>query len=62
MDKLKTEAEIAQLQANTMKLQAEMMSLLVNTLKTSRENRWLPIVYAIGFLGAAAAFAKLFLH
>jgi hypothetical protein len=55
LDILKTEADIA-------KLQAEAMKLLAETHKINRENRWMPVVYAVGFLGAAAGFAKLFLH
>jgi hypothetical protein len=55
LDVLKTEADIAKLQAETMKLLAEGQ-------KINRENKWMPVAYAVAFIGAAAAFAKLFLH
>ena len=62
MDTIKTETEIA-------KMNAEIAKLIAETIRTNRENRWAPVVQASGLLAAGAAlvtggaaFAKLFLH
>jgi uncharacterized membrane protein YjjP (DUF1212 family) len=55
LDRIKMRADIRKLNIEAEKLHAE-------TLKIQRENKWMPIVYTIGFFGAAAAFAKLFVH
>jgi len=44
------------------KMRAEISKIMADTIKTNRENWWMPVVYAVAFLGTAEVFAKLFLH
>ncbi|HHT8992745.1 TPA: hypothetical protein ACT5B2_003789 [Burkholderia cenocepacia] len=62
VDILKTEAEIGKLVMEASKLNAETSKLQAETAKLNREARWLPFVQSAVLFGAAAAFAKLFLH
>ncbi|WP_157636822.1 hypothetical protein [Burkholderia ubonensis] len=62
MDTIKTETEIA-------KMNAEIAKIMAETIKTNRENRWAPVVHSSSFLAAGAALvaggvalARLFLH
>jgi hypothetical protein len=55
LDTMKAETEIE-------KMRAEISKIMADTIKTNRENWWMPVVYAVAFLGTAEVFAKLFLH
>jgi hypothetical protein len=69
LDTVKTETEIAKMNAEILKIIDERMKVSQETIKIERENRYAPLVYATGFMGAGAgllaagaALAKLFLH